>query len=308
MRLTTRAIVAAACLLPGATAYTQSATSASDCAYCPTMVEIPAGTAMLGVEPYEANRKRGDMPLREVSIGYRLAVAATETTRAQFRAFVKATAYKVADQGCNTWTTNRILGYVKHHRWDNPGYPQTEEHPVVCVSHTDATAYAEWLSAETGKPYRLLSSAEFEYATRAGTRGPWFWGTANQEACEYANVADATFRRSFDYSPVFHCNDNYERTAPVGRFKPNPWGLYDMLGNAWEWTDDCLHQDPTNAPLDGRAWLAEDNGECERRIPRGGSWVSGSDWVRAGAQAGDRAHYHSQLLGFRVALTLPEKP
>ncbi len=77
-----------------------------------------------------------------------------------------------------------------------------------------------------------------------------------------------------------------------------------MLGNVWEWTDDCLHRDGNNVPTDGRAWLEEGGGECDRRVPQGGSWVSGTDWVRAAAQAGDLAIHHSQLLGFRVGLTV----
>ncbi len=275
-----------------------------DCDTCPEMVVIPSGKSMLGVEPYEANTKRGDMPLREVNIEYSFAVAKTETTRAQYRVFMEATGYEMLQNGCNTWTHTRILGYVKNHNWKTPGYPQTEDHPVVCVSFHDAQEYANWLSKKTGKEYRLLSSTEYEYATRAGSRGPWYWGKSAKDACEYANVADDTFRLNHNYAPVFNCNDNYEFTAPVGKFKPNDWGLYDMLGNAWEWTADCLHENSSNAPLDGSAWLEDDEGVCERRVPRGGSWVSGQDWVRAGAQAGDLAHYHSQLLGFRLALTV----
>lgn len=275
------------------------------CDDCPEMIALPAGSAMLGVEPYEANTKGNDGALHEVMIDYNLAVAKTETTRAQYRVFMEESGHEMAQAGCNTWANNRILGYVKNHQWYAPGYPQNEQHPVVCVSHVDATAYADWLTEKTGRPYRLLSSTEFEYATRAGTRGPWFWGTNSKAACEYANVADAIFRKNFTYAPVFDCDDGYEFTAPVATYEPNAWGLYDMLGNAWEWTDDCLHRDMSGVPTDGRAWLDEDDGECERRTPRGGSWVSGSDWVRAGAQAGDFAVYHSQLLGFRVALTLP---
>lgn len=276
------------------------------CESCPEMLVMPSGKAMLGVEPYEANVKRGDLPLREVEIKYAFAVAKTEITRAQYRGFMEETSYEMSDNGCNTWSHTRILGYVKNHNWESPGYPQTEEHPVVCVSYLDAREFAKWLAQKTGMPYRLLSSTEFEYAARAGTRGPWYWGSAAKDACEYANVADDTFRRNHTYAPVFNCNDEYEFTAPVAKFKPNEWGLHDMLGNAWEWTEDCLHEDKSKAPLDGSAWLEEDKGNCERRVPRGGSWVSGSDWVRAGAQAGDLAHYHSQLLGFRVALTISE--
>lgn len=280
----------------------------TDCADCPEMVVIPSGTAILGSEPWIANRKGGDGPIREVEIAYTLAVAKTETTRAQYRAFVEATGYETEYKepriGCNTWTYDRVLGFVLDHTWDAPGYDQREDHPVVCVSWADGTAYAAWLAETTGKPYRLISSTEFEYATRAGTRGPWYWGSSNTDACTHANVADDTFRRLYDYAPVFACDDKYERTSPAGAFEANPWGLHDMLGNAWEWTDDCVHADMSKAPTDGRAWLAEDDGNCERRVPRGGSWVSGTDWVRAAAQAGDWAYYHSQLLGFRVALTV----
>lgn len=282
----------------------QTPTSFQDCENCPEMVQIPAGEAMLGVEPFEANTKRGDLPLRNVRIGYEFAIGKTETTRAQYREFMKESGHVMATDGCNTWGYNRILGYVKAHTWDSPGIPQNESHPVICVSHVDATAYAAWLSEKTGKPYRLPSATEWEYAARAGTRGPWFWGAANADACDYANIGDANFRANFAYAPVFNCNDGYLHTAPVGSFKPNAFGLHDMLGNAWEWTDDCLHRDKSGVPVDGRPWLSEDGGECDRRTPKGGGWVSGTDWVRAGAQAGDFAVYHSQLLGFRVALTL----
>lgn len=278
----------------------------TDCDACPEMVIVPSGKATLGAEPHEANAKQGDGPLRSVNIDYTLAVAKTEITRAQYRSFMAASHYAMTDNGCNTWANNRILGFVKSHNWDHPGYPQNEQHPVVCVSHDDAQAYADWLAATTRKPYRLLSSTEFEYATRAGSRGPWFWGNANADACQFANVADSVFRRNFHYAPVFNCDDGYEHTAPVGSYAANPWGLYDMLGNAWEWTSDCLHRDMTKVPTDGRAWLKDDDGECERRVPRGGSWVSGTDWVRAAAQAADGATYHSQLLGFRVALTVQD--
>ncbi|GAB5486940.1 MAG: formylglycine-generating enzyme family protein [Parasphingorhabdus sp.] len=282
-----------------------SSESFTDCENCPDMIVVPSGEAMIGAEPFEANRKRGDVDLRKVKIAYKLAVGKTEITRGQYRLFMQDSGHKMAQDGCNTWSRNRIMGYVKNHNWDNPGFPQNDKHPVVCVSHVDATAYAKWLSEKTGKPYRLLSATEFEYAARAGTRGPWYWGTSQRDACKHANVADDVFRRNFDHAPLFKCDDGYEHTAPVATYEPNAWGLHDVLGNVYEWTDDCLHRDPSNIPTDGRAWLAEDGGECDRRVPKGGSWVSGTDWVRAAAQAGDRAVYHSQLLGFRVGMTMP---
>lgn len=294
-------------MLAGATtglAQTPTPAPIQDCEQCPALIELPRGQAQLGVEPYEANARASDGALRTVRIRYRLAMGRTEVTRAQFRAFVEATGYQPVRNGCNTWGSQRILGYVREHYWDQPGFPQSDQHPVVCVSHVDAHAYTQWLSELTGERYRLPSSTEFEYATRAGSRGPWFWGARNSDACAHANVADRTFRRYFELAPVFHCDDGFVHTAPVASFAANPWGLHDLLGNAWEWTEDCLHRDMSGVPTDGRPWLAEDGGECERRTPRGGSWVSGTDWVRAAAQAGDRAEYHSQLLGFRVAREL----
>jgi formylglycine-generating enzyme required for sulfatase activity len=242
--------------------------------------------------------------VRTVKIAAPFAVARTETTRAQYRAFVQATGYASRTTACNTWGLNRILGFVEGETWDNPGYPQREDHPVVCVSWEDATAYAAWLAKATGKPYRLLSSTEFEYAARGGTRGPWFWGTDNALACQYANVADGVYRRLYSYGPVFNCDDGWERTAPVASFKPNPFGLYDMIGNAWEWTEDCFHVEMARVPTDGRAWRGEDGGDCAFRTPRGGAWASGTDWAKATAQSKDPADYHSQLLGFRVGIAV----
>ncbi|NKB43573.1 MAG: SUMF1/EgtB/PvdO family nonheme iron enzyme [Alphaproteobacteria bacterium] len=293
-----------------ATSASSAADSFKDCADCPEMIAIPSGKAILGSEPWIADRKRIEGPIREVTIAYTLAIAKTEATRSEYRAFIEATGYQTSSEpgreGCNTRTYDGVLGFVRDHTWDAPGDDQREDHPVTCTSWADAHAYASWLAETTGKPYRLLSSTEFEYATRAGTRGPWFWGTSNADACAYANVADSTFRRLYDYQPLFACDDNHERTSPVGSYQPNPWGLYDMLGNAWEWTEDCVHTDMRKVPTDGRAWREEDEGDCTKHIPRGGSWMSGTDWVRAAAQAGDPTLYHSQILGFRVAVTLDE--
>ena len=275
-----------------------------DCETCPEMVVLPIGKAVLGGESWDQDMRKSWGLLREVTIAYRIAVAKTEITRAQYREFITATKYASPTTSCNTWGFNRILGQTEGYSWDNPGQPQREDAPVVCVSWEDATEFVKWLATKTGKPYRLLSSTEFEYATHAGTRGPWFWGTDNAKACEFANVADDTYRRLYSYGPVFACNDGWERLAPVASFKANPFGLHDMLGNAWEWTDDCYHEDMSNVPKDGRAWLGEEGGNCKARTPRGGAWASGTDWLKAVSQSADLASYHSQLLGFRVALTL----
>jgi formylglycine-generating enzyme required for sulfatase activity len=278
-----------------------------DCAACPPMVVVPAGTAVLGAEPWEQDRRATEASVRTVKITAPFAVARTEITRAQYRAFVQATGYVSKTTACNTWGFNRIIGFVEGATWQAPGFPQREDHPVVCVSWEDATAYAAWLAQTTGKPYRLLSSTEFEYAARGGTRGPWFWGTDNTQACQYANIGDAVYRRLYSYGPVFNCDDGWERTAPVASYKPNPFGLYDMIGNAWEWTDDCFHAELARIPTDGRAWREEDGGDCAFRTARGGAWASGTDWAKASSQSKDPTGYQSQLLGFRVALTLARR-
>jgi len=278
----------------------------TDCDGCPEMVVVNGGAMTLGSELWEADAKAGEGRTREVTIAYDFAVSRHEITKGQYRAFVEETGLPTATTGCNTWTHERIMGFVIEHTWDTPGFAQREDHPVVCVSWEEATAYADWLAEKTGKPYRLLSSTEFEFAARAGARGPWFWGNANRDACTYANVSDDTWRRLYNYSPVFNCDDGWERTAPVGTFAPNPNGLFDMLGNAWEWTDDCYHADMAGVPTDGSAWGAEDGGQCDARTPRGGSYASGTDWTRLAAQSRDPAGYHSQLLGFRVGLTVDD--
>ena len=172
---------------------------------------------------------------------------------------------------------------------------------MVCVSWRDADSYAKWLSGKTGREYRVPSSVEFEYALRAGAATPWFWGSNSDEACEHANVADQAFGRVYAERPRFACNDRYVYTAPVGRFTPNAFGLYDMIGNAWEWTHDCWHDDLSKAPLDGSAYLAADGGDCAARTPKGGSWISGAGWARAATRSRDGADYRSFMLGFRVA-------
>ena len=297
------AAAALAMAQPAMAAETSPGSTFKDCDTCPEMVAIPKGTATLGSEPWEQGRLPFEGPIRQVKIDYQLAVAKTEVTRAQFGEFIKTTGYVPVDNSkCNSWNPTGFLGYVRWHTWENPGFLQEETHPVICVSWRDATAFAEWLSKKTGRTYRLLSSAEFEYALRGGTRGPWFWGTSSAEACAYANVADLTFRRFYQFDAPFDCDDKYMNTSPVGIFKPNPFGLHDMLGNAWEWTDDCGRENVANPPTDGSPWT--EGGNCKQRVVRSGSWVTGTGAVRAAAQYYLGDDYHSQIAGFRVATVL----
>ena len=268
-----------------------------DCDGCPQMVLIPGGVATLGSHPDTVDRSPGEGPKREVRIAYTLRVARHETTRAQWQEFVAATGHR-SGEGCQYYDGH--YGYVLEHDWRNPGFPQRPGHPVVCVSLRDAQAYADWMTARTGRRYRLPSSTEFEYFNRAGSDAPWFWGTDSTAACEYANVGDNGLKPHYPKQQVHNCADDYLHTAPAGSFKPNAFGLHDTVGNVFEWTSDCWHARFDGAPTDGSPWLASEGGDCALRTPRGGSWVSGPNWTRAAAQSRDPIDYRSFLLGFRL--------
>ncbi len=280
----------------------------NDCDGCPEMVVIPAGSVYIGSHEEEIGRKKGERKRVKATIVKPFAMAKNEVTLAQYRIFMEETNYKSNQAfykgeplvGCNFFD-GKSYGYVAEHNWKNPGYPQRETDPVVCVSWSDADAYAQWLSKKTGRTYRVPSTVEFEYASRAGSSSPWFWGTNPEEACEYANVGDRAFADKFPSRASFPCTDGYVFTTRVGRFKPNKFGLYDMIGNAWEWTNDCFHNDLTNAPVDGSSFTDNTDDACTWRTPKGGSWISGIAWSRAAVRSRDGADYKSFMLGFRVA-------
>lgn len=184
--------------------------------------------------------------------------------------------------------------------------------PVINVSFDDARAYAQWLSKKSDTSYRLLSEAEWEYAARAGTSTARFWGDDPAQACRHANVADETARRQWPQFVTaffteqrwsFHnCPDGHALTAPAGSYRANVFGLSDMIGNVWEWVEDCYHADYRNAP-DGAGAVMDE--KCEMHVARGGSWYEDP----AGARAAYRVRYgpglRYGLLGFRLARTLP---
>jgi formylglycine-generating enzyme required for sulfatase activity len=267
-----------------------------DCPDCPEMVVIPAGRFQMGAAAREVGSGDAERPRHEVRIAEPVAVGRFEITRGQYAAFVEASRHK-AEGSCFVWVGSEWINQPGRH-WRDPDFVQNDDHPAVCVSWQDARAYVAWLSMKTGKPYRLLSEAEWEYAARAGSRTSRYWGDDPDLACEHANVHDRVTQemRHFDWEP-HGCKDGYVETAPVGSFKPNPFGLHDMLGNVWEWVEDCQTVNYIGAPRDGSARVAED---CVRRVYRGGGW-SGPASVRAAVRNGNPASYRSQLLGFRVA-------
>jgi formylglycine-generating enzyme required for sulfatase activity len=234
---------------------------------CPVMVRLPAGTFRMGHEgpggaPNEAPTR--PVTLRAFSAGK------FEVTHAEYAAFVAASGYKPTP-GCLTDRDAPGWGYDPKASWADPDYPYDDRQPVVCVNWADASAYVAWLSQKTGKAYRLLSEAEWEYAYRAGTTTEFFWGDKLEDMCAYANGGDTTMHIHFPEWPAVGCDDGYVDTAPVGSFRPNAFGLYDMAGNVWEWTADCAAPTYGVQPTDGTAYTRD---ACPRRVLRGGSWGS----------------------------------
>ena len=270
-----------------------------ECGECPEMVVIPAGKFMMGSPGGELGRYGNEGPRHEVRIGKRFAVGKYEATRAEYEVFAKETSRETAG-GCHVFRGKRWRR-DGNRSWRDPGYGQTAREPVVCVNRDDARAYAAWLSEKTGKEYRLLSESEWEYVARAGTATRRYWGEDADDTglCRHANGAGS------ETSHVWRnkaCSDGYRRTAPVGSLGSNGWGLHDVIGNVWEWVEDCLHENYSGAPTEGSAWTS--GGDCKSRMLRGGSWLSGSRDLRSALRgrntAGDR--YYDD--GFRIARTL----
>ena len=257
-----------------------------DCSQCPQMVYIPAGSFRMG--DIQGGDDSDEKPVHSVSVKAFL-MSTTEVTVGQFRTFVKASSYKTeAEQGDGCYVyENGSWDKLSKANWRNPGFKQSANEPVVCVSWNDAQRYVDWLNKETGEQYRLPSEAEWEYAARAGSETKYSWGNSigrNKANCD-------------------GCGSRWDnsQTAPVGSFAANAFGLYDMHGNVWEWTLDCWNDSYEGAPSDGTAWLS---GDCGRRVLRGGSWNVNPYVLRSANRfnltTGDRVNN----FGFRLARTL----
>ena len=253
-----------------------------DCAACPEMVVVPAGDYMMGSPASEEGRFEAEGPRRRVTIRHPLAVGVYEVTFAEWDVCVGA-------GGCGG------------HRPDDEGWGRGSR-PVINVSWEDAREYVRWLSRETGEDYRLLSESEWEYAARGGMTAARHWGESESQQCGYVNGLDATWRAgASDRDGGVACTDGYEYTAPVGVYGANAFGLHDMLGNVWEWTQDCWNENYSGAPSNGGAWLS---GDCSRRVLRGGSWGNEPWFLRSASRFGYSAGVRNVDFGFRVARTI----
>ncbi len=251
-----------------------------DCADCPEMVVIPAGEFVMGSPEDEEGRFADEGPQHGVRIAAQFAVGRFEVTRDQFDAFVRANGRSVAS---TCWTReDRKLEKRSGRSYRSPGFSQSGDHPVVCMSWENAQAYVAWLSEKTGQRYRLLSEAEWEYVARAGTDTRYSFG-------DNITKEDA----NFDFSKG--------KTTEVGSYPSNPWKLHDMHGNVWEWVEDCWNDGYGSAPSDGSVWPSAG---CDRHVLRGGSWGSGPGYLRSANRNRHTSGYRNFYLGFRVAREL----
>ena len=233
-----------------------------DCAQCPEMVVVPAGSFMMGSPLGEEGREDNEGPVHEVRIAEPFAVGVYEVTFGEWEACV-------AQGGCGG------------HRPSDRGWGRGNR-PVINVNWEDTQGYVEWLSRKTEERYRLLSESEWEYVARAGTRMRYHWG-------------DEIGRN--------RTNLDGNGTVPVGSYSPNGFGLYDVVGNVWEWVEDCWHDNYRGAPSDGSAWTS--GGNCDARVLRGGgSWSPIPRHLRSAIRDAYETADRYGLNGFRVARTL----
>lgn len=252
-----------------------------DCPNCPAMVVLPVGQYGMGSPPLHQGRPYAEGELRRVVVAEPFAIGKYEVTFDEWQACV-------GDKRCEV---------LKDEGWGRG------RRPVINVSWEQAVAYTKWLSRKTGKKYRLPTEAEWEYGARAGVDRGRFFDLAAEKTCEYANLYDLTGKAATDYEwEHVPCKDGFAVTAPVGSFKPNAFGLFDMLGNVWEWTEDCMSAKWRGMRNDTSALM---EGDCSQRAFRGGSWLSFPPYY---IYFSDRYKFlgarHSDL-GFRVARDLP---
>ena len=263
-----------------------------DCPACPEMAVIPAGTFAMGSSPADLawTEARGadraaivdEAPQHAVTVRS-FALGVNDVTRAEYAEFVRDTGHPTSDRCADSPMPDSP---VRTASWRDPGFAQTDRDPVVCVSWYDARAYVAWLSTKTHAAYRLPSEAEWEYAARGGTTTRFWWGDDDGPAPSHAWYRD----------------NSGGHTHEVGAWPANPFGLRDIVGDVWQWTQDCYAESYAGAPTDGlpHPWMAD----C-MRVDRGGSWAFKAWFLRSTTRERNPPGVRDTMMGFRVARTLP---
>ena len=263
----------------------QTSINVKPIAALPTMLSIPAGQFVMGCsagwDDVVGGCRDNEFPAHEVTVAA-FELGKYEVTVGQFKHFVEASHYLTTaeqnQQGCTVQDPQRKGNWLidKTRNWRNPGFAQTDNHPVVCISWLDTQAYIQWLNQETQSHYRLPTEAEWEYAARAGKATAFFWGSQPSHA--FAN------------SQGVEGADKWEYTAPAGQFAGNSFGLHDMAGNVWEWVDTC--------------WSNSYQADCPEqnvKVRRGGGWDNHPPSIRSAYRSSGSTLERSYLYGFRVA-------
>jgi formylglycine-generating enzyme required for sulfatase activity len=266
------------------------------------VLPLPAGSFWMGSPDSDKKAQVDEKPRHRVTIPAGRGLSAHEITVGQFRRFVDDANYRTEAErdgkggyGYEETTWKQDPKFT----WRNPGFDQSEDHPVVDVSWNDAAEFCRWLTRKDGRTYRLPTEAEWEYACRAGTETRYSNGDDDEGLARVGNVMDASAKRRLPHVRTIEADDGYTFTAPVGRFERNPWGFFDMHGNVWEWCLDYYARDyyknsPAADPR-GPAWAKD-------RVYRGGSWTLGGGWdCRSANRHGYDPSFRGLNMGFRVA-------
>lgn len=255
-----------------------------DCDACPLMAVIPPGTFQMGSPETEVSRTEHESPIHRVTFANPFALGVYEVTFEEFDACHDS-------GGCGKLPPTS--GWMAKLGWGRSDGWERGVRPVIKVTWYDALEYAEWLVERTGKPYRLASEAEWEYAARGGTTTPFHFGPT-------ISSDDANYRATYTYNngPVGVFRG---RTIDVGSFASNSLGIHDMHGNVWEWVQDCWHENYEGAPIDGNV---RSSSRCRRRVLRGGGWANSPGGLRSAMRIPNRAGVSSDIVGFRIARSL----
>ena len=267
---------------------------------------IPAGEFLMGSPETDKDAQPDEKPQHKVKITKPFYMGVHAVTVGQFRAFVKDTNYKTAAENASgAWKTitpgGRVAPGTNKHNWANTGIEQTDDYPVVIVDYPDAEEFCKWLSKADGKSYRLPTEAEWEYACRGGTMTRWSSGDDREALVEYANIQYDSFPKYARSNNPKAANDGWLFMAPVGKFKPNPCGLYDMHGNVWQWCADWYAEDYYKESSE-----ADPSGPAQGtiRVIRGGAWLRGPLDCRSANRFG-LSGATSLWVGFRVVRDAP---
>jgi formylglycine-generating enzyme required for sulfatase activity len=249
-----------------------------DALWCPEMVALPAGVFQMGSPESDSDSRPRETPQHLVTIKAPFAIGRYPVTVGEYRYFCDAMNY-APQGGLSVWDGSEWKTETSK-SWRDPGFRQTDRHPVVGISWHDAQAYVDWLSSLLDRRYSLPSEAEWEYACRAGTTTRYAFG-------DTITPLDANY------------GGNNGGTTDVGSYAANPWGLYDMHGNVWEWVQDCWHDGYDGGPCDGTAWVNAEGADL--RVLRGGAWGRAVRTLRSANRGRNRPDLRDFYFGFRVA-------